>query len=227
MGLEGGDIDIENILDIYWEEQYSFIEKLSDYVKKWIDSIELNIMKRSKIIQEETNDLFLTFNYTLLLEEIYGIDSNNVLHIHGSVDGWYGYQPVIGHGDYSKIIETREQAHKAQEEYLEKEASIYNAIANYYERTLKDVQHFKRINNQFFKSLNEVTEIFIVGHSLGEVDKIYFQEIKKNVNDDIKWNISYHEEKDRAEYKNSILSLGIKEENVNMLHTNEFFKIQR
>ena len=68
---------------------------------------------------------------------------------------------------------------------LEELSSEYG-IANYYERTLKDVQHFKRINNQFFKSLNEVTEIFIVGHYFGEVDKIYFQEIKKNVNDDIK-----------------------------------------
>lgn len=226
MGLEGGDIDIENTLDIYWEEQYNFIKELNDYVEKWIESIELNTVKRSKIIKVENDDVFLTFNYTTLLEEIYGIEHNNILHIHGSLDRWYGYKPVIGHGEYSKIIEMKEQALEAQEEYFEKEASIYKAIANYYERTLKDTQYFKSINNQFFRSLNDVTEIFIIGHSLGDVDRIYFQEIMKNVNDEIKWNVSYHEEKDRDKYKNSILSLGVKEENINMLHTNEFFEIQ-
>lgn len=225
MGLEGGDVGIEDTLNEYWEEQYGFIEKLNCYVKDWIEQIDLNINRRSKIISEEFNDLFLTFNYTLVLEDVYGIDNNNILHIHGSIDGWYDYEPVIGHGDYSKISEMKQLAYEASEEFLEKESSIYNAIANYYERTLKDVQYFKRINNQFFKNLNKVTEIFIVGHSLGEVDMPYFQEIKKNVNDDTRWNVYYYYESDETKYKNSILSIGVKENNISMLHTDEFFNL--
>lgn len=227
MGLEGGDIGIEDTLNDYWEEQYGFIEKLNCYVKEWVEKIDLNIDRKSKIISEEFNDLFLTFNYTLVLENIYAIDSNNILHIHGSIDKWYDCEPVIGHGDYFKINEMKQLAYEASEEFWEKEASIYSAIANYYERTLKDVEYFKRTNNSFFKQLNRVTEIFIVGHSFGEVDKVYFQEIKKNVGDDIMWNVSYHDKDDRKKYKNSVLALGVKEKNIHMLHTDEFFELQR
>lgn len=227
MGLEGGDIGIEDTLNDYWEEQYGFIEKLNCYVKEWVEKIDLNIDRKSKIISEEFNDLFLTFNYTLVLENIYAIDSNNILHIHGSIDKWYDCEPVIGHGDYFKINEMKQLAYEASEEFWEKEASIYSAIANYYERTLKDVEYFKRTNNSFFKQLNRITEIFIVGHSFGEVDKVYFQEIKKNVGDDIMWNVSYHDKDDRKKYKNSVLALGVKEKNIHMLHTDEFFELQR
>lgn len=227
MGLEGGDVGIEDTLNVYWEEQYGFIEKLNCYVKEWVEKIDLNIDRKSNIISEEFNDLFLTFNYTLVLENIYGIDNSNILHIHGSIDKWYDYEPVIGHGDYSKISEMKQLAYEASEEFWEKEASIYNAIANYYERTLKDVEYFKRTNNSFFKQLNGITEIFVVGHSLGDVDKVYFQEIKNNVGDDIMWNISYHEESDKEVYKDSILSLGVKDENIRMLHTDEFFDLER
>ncbi|MGL4731773.1 MAG: AbiH family protein [Clostridium sp.] len=227
MGLEGGDIGIEDTLNDYWEEQYGFIEKLNCCVKDWVEKIDLNIDRKSKIISEEFNDLFLTFNYTLLLENIYGIDNSNILHIHGSIDKWYDCEPVIGHGEYSKINEMKQLAYEASEEFLEKEASIYSAIANYYERTLKDVEYFKRTNNSFFKQLNGITKIFIVGYSFGEVDKVYFQEIKKNVDDDIMWNVSYHDKCDRKKYKNSVLALGVKEKNIRMLHTDEFFELQR
>lgn len=227
MLLEGGDIGIEDTLNAYWEEQYGFIKNLNCYIKSWIEKIDLNINRKSKIISEELNDLFLTFNYTLVLENVYGIDNNSILHIHGSVDGKHDYEPVIGHGEYSKIYEMKQRAYDASEKFLEKETSIYNAIASYYERTLKDVQHFIKINNNFFIRLEDITEIFIVGHSLGEVDMPYFQKIKDNVNDGIKWNVTYYEESDIDKHKNSILSLGVKEENICMLHTDEFFKLQR
>ena len=31
-------------------------------------------------------DYFITFNYTLTLEELYNIPSNHILHIHGKID---------------------------------------------------------------------------------------------------------------------------------------------
>lgn len=222
LGLESGDIGVEDTLDEYWEEQYSFIEDLNEYIMHWINQVDIHIDKITDIINSETNDKFLTFNYTLLLEEVYDIDKCNILHIHGSVDE-NDLSPVIGHGNKEKIDKMLEVALEAEEEYLEKRCSIYNAVAKYYKRALKDVPHFLYYNKKFFENLSSINEIFIIGHSLGEVDMPYFKAIKNNVNDDVIWNVYYYRECDRLTYMEKIISIGVKEENIVMLHTSSFF----
>lgn len=37
MGLEGGDVAIEDTLNEYWEDQYGYIKWLNDYVKDWVE----------------------------------------------------------------------------------------------------------------------------------------------------------------------------------------------
>ncbi len=223
LGLEGGDIGCEDTLNEYWEEQYRFIERLNEFVKSWIKQLDISTTRKTDRINEDTNGLFITFNYTLLLEEIYGVEDYDILHIHGSISD-NDSDPVIGHGDKEKIIEMNEISKDAGEKFEEKKCSIYGAVANYYERTLKDVQDFIRWNSGFFSRLNSVDEIFIIGHSLGDVDMPYFREIKKNVGEDTTWNVYYYRDCDRLTYRDKIISIGVKMENIVMLHTDEFFK---
>ena len=224
MGLEGGDIGIEDTLNDYWEEQYGFIERLNEFINLWINQINIDVDKKTNIIKSDEDDLFLSFNYTLLLEKIYEIEKYNILHIHGSVDEWYDSSPVIGHGDFIKISEMKRRAYEAGEEFEEKECSICNALANYYERSYKDVKHYIFQNRNFFERLNKVKEIFVIGHSLGEVDMPYFEEIKEHVKQNATWNVYWHDDGDDIVYKQKIMSLGINNENIKMIMSKEFFK---
>ena len=46
----------------------------------------------------DNTSLFFTFNYTLLLENVYGVSESNVWHIHRSInDIKHGNNPIVGH----------------------------------------------------------------------------------------------------------------------------------
>ena len=53
----------------------------------------------------------------------------------------------------------------------------------------------------------------------------YFEYIFSKVNSNVKWKVYYYLEKDKEIFKNKILELGVKEENIEMLSTLEFFKL--
>ncbi|SDP76227.1 bacteriophage abortive infection AbiH family protein [Clostridium gasigenes] len=225
LGLEGGDIGVEDTLDEYWQEQYGFIERLNEFVMSWIKKIDIDTTIRTDVIDADTSNKFITFNYTLLLEEMYKVDKYNILHIHGSIDE-DDTEPVIGHGNKEKMMQFREVAKEASEEYYEKKSSIYNAVANYYERTLKNVDYFLMCNRSFFKKLEDVKSISVIGHSLGDVDMPYFKGIKENVNKDTIWNIYYRDEGDDICFKNKIMSIGVNEDKIRVLHSEQFFNTE-
>ncbi|CEN26836.1 bacteriophage abortive infection AbiH family protein [Paraclostridium sordellii] len=220
LGLEWEDIGVEDTLYDYWEGQYRFIERLNDFVMSWIKQVDIDIPRITDSI--DTEDLFITFNYTLLLEKVYGIDKYNILHIHGSIDE-DDNSPVIGHGNKDKIIEIQEIYTEAGEKFYEKKSAIYSAVANYYTRTLKDVDYFIRTNKYFFRRLKDVESIYIIGHSLGEVDIPYFREIYNNVSEDTIWNVYYYSEDSMISYREKIISIGVNEDNIRMLNSNLFF----
>ncbi|KDR94349.1 Bacteriophage abortive infection AbiH [Peptoclostridium litorale DSM 5388] len=224
LGLESEDIGVEDTLNEYWEDQYGFIQRLNEFIKLWIKQVNIDADRKTNRISADTNDLFITFNYTLLLEKVYKVDKYNILHIHGSIDEDYDLSPVIGHGDYSKVIEMKRISEEVSEEFHEKKCSIYNAVANYYDRTFKDVKHFLGINKYFFKRLKNIEEISIIGHSLGDVDMPYFKEIKRYVKQDSIWNIYYYDKEKATCFKNKIISIGVDESNIRMLRSQDFFK---
>lgn len=224
MGLENGDIGIEDTLNSYWEEQYGYIKRLNEFLKTWVEKIDISVPQKTNIIKHDSKDLFLTFNYTLLLEKIYSIDKRNMVHIHGSIDEDDELPPVIGHGDSFKITEMKIRTNKAQEEFNEKECSIYNALSKYYKRTLKDVNYYIVHYINFFSRLCDIDRIYIIGHSLGDVDIPYFEKIKENTKQDVVWNIYYYDENDKTNFKEKIVSIGVEAESIQMIKTEEFFK---
>lgn len=223
LGLEGGDFGIEDTLNDYWEQQYSFIKRLNDFTMRWIEQVDIDTSMRADIINQDENNLFITFNYTLLLEQIYGINKANILHVHGSIDE-EDESPIIGHGAKEKIMQMREIAEEAANKVLdEKRCSIYKAVEKYYQRTLKDVDLFIRKNEYFFRGLSNVSSIHIIGHSLGGVDMPYFEKICNNVSEDTIWHIYYYSEDSRMYYRDKIVSMGVNEDNIRLLNSNSLF----
>ncbi len=53
------------------------------------------------------------------------------------------------------------------------------------------------LRTDFFKSLQDTTDIYVYGHSYSMVDKDYYEEIRKNVNLETKWHLGYHDDNSR------------------------------
>lgn len=222
MGLESGDVGIEDTLNVYWEEQYGYIQRLNDYIKSWVEQIDIHVQKKTNRIKRSTDDIFISFNYTLLLEKVYKIDKYRILHIHGSID-MDDIPPVIGHGNLEKMQDAKKQAYEAGNNFWEKESSIYNALANYYQRTLKDVLHYLSMHSYFFDKLKPVDQVYVIGHSFGEVDLPYFKKVMNSIDANAVWNVYYHNEEEADVFKAKITSIGVTEEQIRIAPSKEFF----
>lgn len=187
-------IDIRDHMDNYWKEQYGFISELQDYVKEWIESINSNVVKCKKKSLIGSDDYFLNFNYTDILEKTYGIE--NVLHIHGGVSSICDIPPIIGHCNKLDIERHRKWAKEADEEYAEAEASVLDAVADYLETIFKDTKECILRNQGFFSKLQNVKKVVVFGWSGGDVDIPYLKEIIQNIDHEAKWIVYWYNEKD-------------------------------
>lgn len=61
---------------------------------------------------------------------------------------------------------------------LMKGQKVYNAIAKFYERILKDTNRQINIHRDFFENFSDITSVNILGHSMSNVDLPYFQSVQ-------------------------------------------------
>lgn len=117
---------------------------------------------------------FLTFNYTPTLSKVYGIPTHQVLHIHGCTDE--DDNLVLGHAwaanerpslSHSSDLETQDS----------RVTEALNELDDYFERTFKPSSRIISDNAEFFRGLDSVEEVVILGHGLSDVDRIYFEAI--------------------------------------------------
>lgn len=224
LNLESGLVGIEDTLDQYWEEQYQFIIELQEYVFKWIRQVRLSKAHQQKSSFINNNqDSFLSFNYTNTLEKLYHIRPDHVLHIHGGLPPFCIEKPLLGHGDKGKIDRYRAMAETAANDFDEASTSIYNAIANYYERILKDTHGCIAKHLRFFDQLNNIDSVVVIGHSLGSVDFPYFELIKRKILNGSVWTVYYHASGDREMLENKLIRLGISSTNFSLKSTSDFW----
>ena len=140
MNLESGDVGIEDTLYLHFTHEYQYVEQLAAYLKEWVRSIRIrDCLPRTSLIDKANNDLYLTFNYTSVLENVYGISPSRVIHIHGSLRK-YTIDPVLGHGNIERLQKIRDRITEARNSFDEKECSICCVVSDYYDRTFKDTK---------------------------------------------------------------------------------------
>ena len=107
--------------------------------------------------------------------------------------------------------------------YDEKEISICKVIRDYYESTYKDVNRYvyklSRVSNK------NIDEIYVIGHSVAEVDLPYFRYIENCTHRQSNWIVYFFnkEEKDRT-YKN-LMDSGIQKSRIQMKEASEFYNL--
>ncbi len=190
------------------EEDLSFAHNIPKYFHEWI-SREVTAVSRiisTKIINPKS--IFLNFNYTDTLEKTYNIPAERILYVHGNAVR--GDKLILGHHDKSLFQSEPEPIFNTEEErdmYYENlidDVRIIEAqeiIKSYYKATYKDTASIIKYNYNFFNTLTDIKEIFILGHSLSDIDYDYFNIVAQKVSTDCKWYISYYNDDD---YNNAL-----------------------
>ncbi|MFC4597813.1 bacteriophage abortive infection AbiH family protein [Cohnella hongkongensis] len=223
LGLESGDVGILDTLDEYFENEYKYIEELARYLKLWVRTIRIrDVMPKTTMIKNENDAFYITFNYTAVLETVYKVNDNTILHIHGSLRQ-NDDDPILGHGNEKRINDIKGKRYDAEEIFDEKAMSICRAVENYYKRTFKNIRNYiyklSRLSNK------EVDEVIIIGHSLAGVDIPYFEEIERITQRRTTWKVYYYCDGERQRMLDSLISCGIDARRIEMIHSSEFYDV--
>lgn len=189
------------------------VDELVDGIKEefenWLNQINIETVDKKFDFEEES--IFLNFNYTLILEEVYKVPSEKIFHIHGDIENGQGL--IFGHNkELSNIPEIDENGDINRTMFTDSEnVSKYPFYA-----FQKPVTEIIAENKIFFDNLKIIEEIIILGHSLNTIDIPYFEEIKRQTKDSIKWNVSIYKDEEKKQHLDALKGIGIEERNINL-----------
>lgn len=223
MGLESGDVGIEGTLRDYFEEQFDYIKKLEIYLKQWVRTIRIRDLNRfTSKLDNSNNDIFVTFNYTAVLETTYRINEENVIHIHGSLRD-NADDPILGHGNSNRIEDIKGRRNHAVIKADEKESSICYVLQDYYQTTYKNVSNYMhKLNRLVTKKFDEV---IVLGHSIAGVDLPYFKRLDEITSKKLKWRVCFFDKDEKRDMFEALKSQGISPKRIEMFHSSEFYDL--
>jgi hypothetical protein len=223
MNLESGDVGIEDTLYDYFTDEYKYIQKLAKYLKQWVRTIRIRgVQQETDAIKNSDDAIYITFNYTAVLETVYGIDEKKIIHIHGSLRQ-RDVEPVLGHGNTEILNDIQERLQEAENKYDEKEMSICRVINNYYRHTFKDINRYIYKLNSLSKK--KIDEIIVIGHSVAGVDIPYFKYINMLSNNSALWKVYYYSDDERKLIRDRLINCGIKPKRLDMKPAAEFYNL--
>ena len=210
------DVPEEEINDTILVEDIDFDHLLIDYneckddIRKWLISMDMP----SKKFELDETDFYLTFNYTLLLEKLYGIPEPNVLHIHGDLNS----DLVIGYDNYD-LDEAIANASPFPDKQFPYELDGYCIMTDYFKKFHKNTKELLTKNLDFLSKSKYADEIIIYSLSFSKCDEIYLDSIFKSLRNEIIIKIYYFSDEDYErvnkfirKYENNFKLIKIREE---------------
>ncbi|MHA6913282.1 bacteriophage abortive infection AbiH family protein [Ralstonia pseudosolanacearum] len=170
--------------------------RFSEWVRQLV--IPSSTMVISKLLPLRGDARYLTFNYTNTLQRLYGIPDASVIHIHGAA-ARENDQLVLGHGWERTAADYF--THNIDPESADvRVIGGYEIVDQYFTETFKPTARVIETHQPVFRSLSSIKKIFIMGHSLSNVDLPYLLEIRRHLgNGDIQWQVSFHGSSEGAE----------------------------
>ena len=146
----------------------------------------------------DTTALFFTFNYTRTLEDLYNIEEDQVIHLHGSVDNGVF---VIGHNMSAEEMLERDLGRHVydrdpNDDNGEDAARI--AMFEVAEDLKKPVYDIIREHSADFNSLGDIEELEVLGFSYSQIDQPYLERIFEETGKEIKIILGWHDKTDRV-----------------------------
>jgi len=178
---------------------------------KWILTINKKIEALESNYNLDKNSKYLSFNYTSLLQKLYNIPSSRIFHIHNEAKDIYS-KIVLGHNLDTSNLESFLESNKISMKSLENPDTynLFKFISDYFKNSSKSSKLIIKNNYDYFRQLETIEEIIILGHSISEVDEIYFSSIIKEINiKKVSWKVSYYSAVDKLNHKNKLERMGV------------------
>lgn len=183
-------------------------EELKKRFTEWVLQLKLPADAADKKIPINLDSRFINFNYTDTLQKLYNVADKNVFYIHNkAVDN--SSTLILGHSRNPKANKTLEELYN-DEDTDPRVAEGNQILDSYFEQTYKSTDRIITDNLQYFEELNELKEIYVLGHSLSVVDLPYFQKIIKHIDKaTVKWKVSYYNKKELIHHSEVFKQLDI------------------
>lgn len=206
-----------------FRESSNFVRNMDRFVGvcfyEWIKSIRLPEKKRFDL---DNNSLYITFNYTETLEKVYGINKNNILHIHGSIGNLSDseiYEKYTVNGSVITYITPHflselqfgsidNDPNSVSPDFVEK---IKNNVNEASKPGVEDVERLLSLTGKSIKTnypklkefLNNqpIDEVVIMGHSVNRMDTGYYKDILIPNYKDKPWKIYIYNMSENDKYR--------------------------
>lgn len=215
-------------------EELVFANEISEYIKNWILSLDTKREQKLSCDIINQDNLYISFNYTDTLEKTYNISNERILYIHGKA--LRDNQLIVGHGDSTMTIDDVPPEFESEEEadaYLEymsstdvREMEADEIIKNYFKCTYKDVDEIIKRHREFLTDLNGIRNVFILGHSLADVDLQYFAVLNEILGQDVFWTVTYYTDDEREGFLFQLQKCGIGQDMIRMCKMEELICLQ-
>lgn len=191
--------------DYVREEAENLWRNIEKWFRKWVRSVRWDRCSDKKKVRIDYDARFITFNYTPFLETQYGIPTENILYIHGKASD-QRRAPVIGHDGTDTFDSWYKTTEKAQKRHykglharLPEVEMMTESVEEFYSLSEKPVKEILNQNKSFIDDLFDVKYIYVLGHSLGDVDIPYFKAVNKanDCPEQIYWHVSYYSDKEK------------------------------
>ncbi len=187
----------ENVRD---DKFLYMVNSLQLAFRDWVKNLKVLSKDIQKHYIFNKDDCFISFNYTDLLESLYGINERQILHIHGYAkpdeeDNFVDY--TFGHAqDEIKSIEPLDSFDNLSKDFK-------NSLKKNYK--ISEMEEKLKTWAKQGKSFNE---IIVLGHSLNDVDDKYFVKLLQLI-PNAKWYIEYFDYKDFLRKERNIVRIGL------------------
>ena len=220
------------------EEFGKIKDSLRNDFQNWLSMAYENCFKNKKIQFPNEDSIFLTFNYTKTLEDIYEIDAKRIYHIHGVIDDKDSME--FGHG---LGVEELDNMLKSQEPRIDevwnkklnrmirlqivtpkhKELAAFSTIESIVSLK-KDVEKCIEKNKRFFNEILDVERIYVYGFSFSSIDMPYLEKIIRRTKPETHWVISWYSQDDKRRIMDFVIRYDI--QNITMINGIKTISIQ-
>jgi hypothetical protein len=224
---DGDRYDFEYEMERYLRQLTS---DLFEHFRDFIEAVKINEESIGEKIRLDRDALFLNFNYTSSLQNLYQIPAKNINYIHNAAHD-KSSKIILGHGiDPNELLRKKSEpppnlSDEELQDWKDQQADQYDysfdrgeqTIMRYFKDSFKPTQEIIENNSGYFSSLNDITEIVVLGHSVSEVDINYFKKIAESTASDCKWSISYFSNQDITRISAALGGIGIDNARINFI----------
>ncbi len=207
--------------------------KMLDLFKEFILNVEYPDSSQLNILNIDANAIFFNFNYSKSLEYYYKIPQSKIVYIHNRAES--GDKLILGHGMDPKNFEKEEVkpptglSDEDLDRWTDEQSDSFDyslemgraELIQYFSKSFKATSQLIEKNKAFFSSLKSIRNVYVLGHSLADVDKEYFDEILKSIVNRAVWIVSYHNPKEKVARRNRLNEFGIKNRQIVLVQMND------